>query len=835
MAHANPAVMQQQLLLQQQQQHQKRRQFLHGLASVHMRSNPLPPELVGTPWPAGYDPAQSPWKGLDISRTELGHIRIAGKDVDLYRFWALVSQVGGIAKMDQQWPSLLRHFDLPDQHPDPQPSGQQSVAVTLNRLFLHILAPFDEAYKRNVREQQARAGMRMQPGVQQGMQGGAQGAGGVPDVMSGPSQLNQAQSIAGDTLNMNMPGMHQSMPNNPSQAFDSAAAGLGGQTSQPHTPQMPQHSPTNSIGGALGMAASSLLSQQMHGTPSAGSTSAQEPNGADADAEGRKRKMRQSEEFDPKRVRQRTGGSDSSDMRASVPPSGMNGQSAPAAAPRTIRQPSRRKIEYIPFSREVDTDGGRDLAALQKEYARAAHRPMKDMNEWGQVDVDAVTMSLRSRISTELSYGLTTTLRGSRGFPIAQAPDLLEEVLDILEDVGLEGDEDDTVLGAPVTPVKTYRELVNAVLEDGSRPFAGLERKHGLKDYNIGPRPRHGETILAVTNIIRNLSNFADNHEYLAKHDRVLTIMLRLCMLSASAADDLPSPASPALSLQDLLILRKDTLYLLVNIAGAVDLSVSGSTSKTPLLNARRAFELLSSFLSDPVESVSPLGCLLLSGVPATINPQSTPSPPSIADTALEVYTRLFQPDDNRHALSKAAPQEWLWTFLESLVHRLPVSNTDFQVVMRDVWLGYVEKILMAIFTIAFLAPPQLKKRIKMDRGLAFPKVLLRLVKRFTVLTPQEARVYFTICVRRAVEALKLIDDAEDSFDTSQSSSPTLMFGMGYGEHGESRIETGTGLLSGYQDEITWNLMLQREIFTDPIVFAELESLVRVDRLASVP
>lgn len=104
MAHPNPNI-----ALQQMQQMHKKRQFLSGLATVHSRSNPLPPELVGVPWPQGYDISTSPWKPLDISRAELGVIRLAGKDVDLYKLWILVLQCGGGQKVRPSALSALRY------------------------------------------------------------------------------------------------------------------------------------------------------------------------------------------------------------------------------------------------------------------------------------------------------------------------------------------------------------------------------------------------------------------------------------------------------------------------------------------------------------------------------------------------------------------------------------------------------------------------------------------------------------------------------------------------------------------------------------------------------
>ncbi|CCM00924.1 uncharacterized protein FIBRA_02971 [Fibroporia radiculosa] len=689
---------------------------------------------------------------------------------------------------------------------------------------------------------------RAPPPAQQGLLGPSQAS--VPDAIPGASQMGALPGMPTDTSNVNVPGISHSSA--PSQTLD-PAGGLGqmSPSTQVHIPQIAQTLSSSSLGmSAAAMLGGPNVPQPMTGPQSSASNPAtpalaQEMNGLEHQQteESRKRKSREVEEVDPKRVRQKTDASDTRSSvgldRDSVPPSGLaNGSTTPSGA-HTARQPLRQRIEYVPLARQLDTAGGRNLEAIQHELSRAAMRPLKELNEWGQVDVEALAMSLRSRISTELSYGLTTftmvTLlrfpNRETGFPISQALELLEEVLDLLEDVSFEGVVNGESDQAPDARVRTHRELVNAIVEDSASPFGSLLPKQGSRDHDCGPQSRPGEIILSILNILRNLSVVPENHEVLATHDRLLTIILRLCELAPSKPGDLlPRPASPQLSLQDLLALRKDVLHILVNIAGFVEFS-SPTNPAEGELNARRAFELLSSFLTDKVESVTPFASMILSGLQPAMH---QPRPPPLADITLEAFTRLFQPDESRRMLSEAVPEEWLWDFVESLVHRLPVSDNDFQVVMRDVWLGYVEKTIMAIYALAFLATPQLKKRIKTDRRLAFAKILTRLVKKFTIYSPQETRVYFIICVRRAIEALKMVDDAEDSFDTSQATSPTLMFGMGYGEHGESRDEKGMGLLSGYQDEITWGLMLQREVANDELVFSELESLVRVDRFTPV-
>ena len=79
---------------------QRRKQFLYGLGNVMLqRGVPLPPQLTGVPYPATYDPSTSPWRSLEISNTDIGVVRLAGKEVDLYKLWALVQQAGGGTKV----------------------------------------------------------------------------------------------------------------------------------------------------------------------------------------------------------------------------------------------------------------------------------------------------------------------------------------------------------------------------------------------------------------------------------------------------------------------------------------------------------------------------------------------------------------------------------------------------------------------------------------------------------------------------------------------------------------------------------------------------------------
>jgi SWI/SNF chromatin-remodeling complex subunit SWI1 len=803
-----------QQLSQSQLQHKKH--FLSGLAAIHLaRKDPLPPALTGVPYPAGFDPNQSKWKSLEPSQTEGGSVMLAGKPVDLYKLWATVTASGGWAKLTQErlWSSIALVFDLPESYPIngvPAP-----VAHILGQYYKAIVLPFEEISRKQRPVLGVPGGQSQQAGqhtmIPSQIPGGDMGAQGVipPAIphMDGGSAL---------------PPQH---PFSSSQTQRQPSVGMSGPSLQLQSPDML----SNISQPFLSQASPDGSQLSLHGqTP---------PLSFDADADGRKRKG--TSEADAKRVRQRTVDSPDTTVsnadRTSAPPTGeASGDGQPSAAPATSQQPDasqRRKVEYVPVLREVDTLGGRDLRAIAEGHHRlTARHALRDISEWGNIDIDALTMSLRSRISIETGYALTTfTLlsimrgQGTSGFPIANCPELMDEALDLLLEVSFnEQEQDDAFTETVIIP---HRQLVDTILEDGSKPFASLDKVQGMKNYDQqGPKQRPGDIVLAIVNIMRNLSVIPDNYDYLANHERLLAAMLRVCAVRQKQDGTLHA-ASSALTLRDLVAVRRDVLYLLINLSGSVRLAPSMVLASTPspaaLQVARRAFMLMASFLVYSSETVNPSELYVLTGTNANVKP------PALVDAALEVLGRFGQPDTNRQVIAKAVPQEWLRRLFEALMRRLPVVDADFQIAKREPWLSYIEKVIMGLYAIAFLAPPSMKEQLKKDHQLGFTRLMLRLVKKFTINVPQEMRPYFSVCAKRAVETLKVVDDGEDAFEMSQNTgSVTLSFGVGYGEVGEDHVEKGTGSLSGFQEEVVWGIMLQKDV--DDSMFRELDSLARV-------
>jgi len=226
--------------------------------------------------------------------------------------------------------------------------------------------------------------------------------------------------------------------------------------------------------------------------------------------------------------------------------------------------------------------------------------------------------------------------------------------------------------------------------------------------------------------------------------------------------------------------------------------------------------------LIDINEAVGPFAVATLKGPITT----SFPPPPALADMALELFTKVAQPDQNRHQFAKHVSQDDQWRLFEALLHRLPVSDRDYKLTMVESWFGYVDKLVFSLYCLVFMATPTVKHKIRRKTSLGFSSIFLRMIKRFALQFPQEYRQVYIYSARRAIETLKLVDEGKDSFETPENSMPTVAFGMGYGEEGHNLDEMGNGMLGGYQEEITWGVM--RSGIMDNVMFSEMESLARL-------
>lgn len=763
---------------------QRQRNFYSSLAQLMTtRGTPLPPGIVGFPWPQGYDPASSPFKVIEQG-SEPGFFRLAGKDVNLFKLWTTIMAAGGANKISQMngWPTILQAMELPEQMPNPNPQNLSvgntvPVLPYLVRHYQILLHPFVEWYQRNLQDSQRKALAARQQQQQAATDSQAQPTAAATPTTAAPTPAPLAATPATETP----------------------------------APEAASSQPTP---------APSQTPQQEVETPGT--------EAAEIDSQGLKRKY-EAEIPESKRTRPRTE-SDTSEPKV-APDTNSSEQKEPNAAPSApttsmppeSSQKTLQKVEYLPVARQIETHGGRDLRVIDAELTKALRKPLRDHNDWGVIEVEVLTLFIRSRIPADMSYALATftllsTMRGQvpgSGFPIHNCAELFDEVLDLMEDEAF-GETPDTEPAPADDEIFTNHLLIKTFREAESAPFAILDKNRPLARRKSldkgGPQPSASNLIKAVTNIIRNLSVITDNQAWLGREKRWICVLLRLCEVVRGKDGKLRS-VSPVLSLGDVVAIRKDTINILANLG--LHLRLSPKPAYAALMT-KRIFKLAASYLIDPAEATHPVACAQLSS--------SVSAPPKLADLALEAFTRLSSPDYNRQALSKLVPERHLWSLIEALAHRLPVDDADYQLGMREAWLSYIEKTVFSLYSLFFLASPYLKRKIKSNRRLGVTAVMTRMVTKFMMVN--EIRVWYQICAKRTIEALKVLDDAEDSFMAPASNvSDTLSFGIGYGE-GETTRERGTGLWGGRWD-VAWDLLTLREL--DGETFGELDSLLRVE------
>ncbi len=106
---------------------------------------------------------------------------------------------------------------------------------------------------------------------------------------------------------------------------------------------------------------------------------------------------------------------------------------------------------------------------------------------------------------------------------------------------------------------------------------------------------------------------------------------------------------------------------------------------------------------------IQPVPGVVLTAI-SSLNP-AAPAHRSLANHALIAFTRFALPDHK------------IWITFEALVHRLPVTDHGLRAIMRDPWIGYVERLVLGLYSFAFLSSLELKYRAERDGVLGFDDV----------------------------------------------------------------------------------------------------------------
>lgn len=505
---------------------------------------------------------------------------------------------------------------------------------------------------------------------------------------------------------------------------------------------------------------------------------------------------------------------------------------APAAAPDTAApsetptEPIKLKIEYVPTQLYVSTCGGRDLERLDRELAPrvAARYRMRSVQELGTVDLYALSLSLRSRLDTEVSYALNTLLVLTAGIgapahaslSLGACDELLDDLLDLLADQLPDmpwalDDHDEALLSLDMP---TYSDAADVALQDESE--VRLWRRGSSSHSERGAEQQAARVQLLMT-IFRNVALMGDNAAFLASHPRFLPMLAALAQAARTDPRwDEPTATSPlrALTLVELLEVLKDTLTVLLGVAGETwDLSGHAPATSAALLDVLRFFVLDAAEMERRQGAPPSVKAATLPAAPAA--PAVLFPVPHHARLALQTLSVLALPDHNREALAARVPAPVLLQLAECLVGLLPVDLGDFRPLASLTRLEYTETAAFCLYHTVYLAPLSVKQQLRERPGVL--GVLFRAVKQLLQSTPDYQQNPYGLLCRRLVDTLKLLGESKDLL-----SAPALQ-GM-YWPPEDTDAPSTMAILSGESDAVLE--LLTRTAHVDTNVATDLWSLV---------
>ncbi|KAI5481510.1 ARID/BRIGHT DNA-binding domain containing protein [Pseudohyphozyma bogoriensis] len=496
---------------------------------------------------------------------------------------------------------------------------------------------------------------------------------------------------------------------------------------------------------------------------------------------------------------------------APQPPNPMFGGAIPDSKPEEVVPKSatptgpvrrkRQKYEYVPLTRTTDTYASWDLGQVEEVLTQVSARKRPRMaHDLGMIDVHSLTMSLRSRLASEVAFALNSltlvSLRPQNAdpqapyFPLSACGGLFEELVDLLEEAafGL-GDDEDEEEGVPTdsksssTPAAStapsrlsYRELFRLVTQEQTElqtTEPNLESASILTDDDLTPL-RPTELILSLTNLFRNLSIFEENIKIMASRPRFLEVLVKVANLPLRREGG-TARWPLRLSAADSLAVKKDVLETIGNFG--LDVRLSSHSPST----AATLFSLLTFFLTDADHTESLYFDLSTSPSSSSRYPQASPRISHYLDLGLATFARITLPDANRYILANVTGVD-LYALFEALIHLLPITEADFQLVTSEPGLVFAENLTMSLYNLAFLAPTDVKLRLRNVPG--FIKAFLRVIRRLAGSGDQETP-FVTLC-DHCVASLRILSEV-GGVSGSQAAADGLWWGLGPNPDGDDR------------------------------------------------
>ncbi|KAL1413505.1 hypothetical protein Q8F55_001279 [Vanrija albida] len=460
--------------------------------------------------------------------------------------------------------------------------------------------------------------------------------------------------------------------------------------------------------------------------------------------------------------------------------------SAPGSAPQSAVPPvpkrQRYKVEYRPLHFPQPTLGGWDERAVASAFPKhLLGRPTHSSQEL-RVDVEAVLMGLRSRLPREVGYGLTVLSMlsmpqndtATTSLPILPMIEVYNELLDLVAEAALGEGGMETWLkeqAQAADSTTTPRASVPPQAEADLRlTFGDLEQLGHHFDYSVGEgedslntgrEQTRGPTdiVLAGLNIIRNFSFLPENQQHMARPE-LFNLLAAITSTTLARLPGEPDGTKPY-SVLELARVRRESVAILTNLGNFFDLRVIPGHSVLSI------FQLIAGFLTEGWESFR----LREPGYGPNISIRDVPPTAILSvDRALEAFGRLALLDHNREVIASVVPSEELVGLFAGLIKLFPLSKRDLEAMHSiEDYLGRVELVALAVYSLAFLAPQGARTAMRSTPGAT--AVLTRLVHDLTPRAPELKTSPFGILVRRIAETLGVLNGTVNAGGNSERMS----------------------------------------------------------------
>jgi SWI/SNF chromatin-remodeling complex subunit SWI1 len=476
--------------------------------------------------------------------------------------------------------------------------------------------------------------------------------------------------------------------------------------------------------------------------------------------------------------------------------------------------PSKRvryRVEYAPYHRDLETYGGWDLRTIVKETEWSDQsRECLMVDDLGQVDIESLCMSVRSRLQSEVTYALTVldmlSMPGKGedkgGLGLMHCGDLLSDLVDLVEEEAFgEGG-----WMAWISTNEGMRQSDNSSLANSHQALLDISAEQDVLPVLFGNRGElecRAETVLVAVNLLRNFSLMNDNHPILVKHPRFMEVMLRVCDLRlAFTVKDVVS----SLRVSDVLRLREDVLDILHGLSANIDLGLLPHDATEAL------FDLLLSHLRD-CQSGNVLE-RLLAGSTDEMDLSERPR------LALEVLSQLSSTDHNRRILRLLPADKLLDAFFTCLRY-LAFNSPDIAVICTQPGALDVQgKLAVCLYNLAFLAPLQIRTVIREQTG-----VMMTISLALQIHGNLPPHPSYGLILRRLGETIGVLNGPDDLVGEGR----ILTFGANASARGlrglqDSKTLVAPGILAQREDQLLFDMLQtgRRSGDLDQVAFGEL-------------